>query len=134
MTSTPSTKARHTAGVLSNNSIPDSYAKINPSDEFSNLHGLESSINKKESSSQYLADLKKIREAYVHDVKENHSTTSIPDFGEKSNPSDEISSEADESTESLLRPKKGRPKERKRHVWRPLTISAFFLCLIGFPS
>ena len=40
-------------------SIPDSGEKSNLSDEISNLHGLESSINKKESSSQYLADLKK---------------------------------------------------------------------------
>ena len=32
----------------STHSISDSDAKINPSDEISNLHGLESSINKKE--------------------------------------------------------------------------------------
>lgn len=67
--------------------------------------------------------------AFLRDASMN----SIPDSDAKINPSDEISSEADASTKSLLRPKKGRPKERKRHVWRPLTISAFFLCLIGFP-
>ena len=44
---------------VSTHSIPDSGEKSNLSDEISNLHGLESSINKKESSSQYLADLKK---------------------------------------------------------------------------
>ena len=46
-------------------------------DEIPNLYGLEAAINKKESSSQYLADLKAIREAYVQDVKENHFTNSI---------------------------------------------------------
>ena len=45
--------------------------------------------NKKESSSQYLADLDKIRKAYVQDVKENYSNNSIPDFSEKVNTSDE---------------------------------------------
>ena len=35
-------------------------------------------INKKESSSQYLADLDKIRKAYVQDVKENYPNNSIP--------------------------------------------------------
>lgn len=46
-------------------------------DEIPNLHGLISAINKKESSSQYLADLQEIRKAYVQDVKENYSTDSI---------------------------------------------------------
>ena len=41
-------------------------------------------INKKESESQYLADLQEIRKAYVQDVKENYSTNSIPQNGEKS--------------------------------------------------
>jgi len=42
-----------------------------------NLYGLYEAINKKMSSSQYLADLNKIREAYVQDVKENYSKNSI---------------------------------------------------------
>ncbi|MBQ5320500.1 MAG: hypothetical protein J6K88_00310 [Oscillospiraceae bacterium] len=41
-------------------------------DEIPNLYGLKMSINKKQSSSQYLADLLKIRKAYVQDVKENY--------------------------------------------------------------
>ncbi len=45
--------------------------------EIPNLHGLIAAINKKESSSQYLADLQKIREAYVQDVKENYSNNRI---------------------------------------------------------
>lgn len=48
-------------------------------EEIPNLYGLIDAINKKESSSQYLADLQKIREAYVQDVKENYSNNSIPD-------------------------------------------------------
>ena len=52
------------------------------------LNGLEKSITKKESESQYLTDLRKIREAYVQDVKENHSTTIVPENSEKSNISD----------------------------------------------
>jgi len=43
-------------------------------DEIPNLRGLIAAIHKKESSSQYLADLQKIRKAYVQDVKENYST------------------------------------------------------------
>ena len=46
-------------------------------DEIPNLYGLINAINKKESSSQYLADLQEIREAYVQDVKENYSNNSI---------------------------------------------------------
>ena len=46
-------------------------------DEIPNLHGLIAAINKKESSSQYLADLQEIRKAYVQDVKENYSTKKI---------------------------------------------------------
>ena len=57
-------------------------------DEIPNLYGFKDAINKKESSSQYLADLKQIREAYVQDVKENYSTKSIP---QKSDLSTDIS-------------------------------------------
>ena len=46
-------------------------------DEIPNLVGFEKAINKKESSSQYLADLQEIRKAYVQDVKENYPTNSI---------------------------------------------------------
>jgi hypothetical protein len=53
-------------------------------DEIPNLRGLEAAINKKESSSQYLADLKEIREAYVQDVKENYSDISISQSQKKS--------------------------------------------------
>ena len=42
-----------------------------------NLYGFYDAINKKMSSSQYLADLNEIREAYVQDVKENYSKNSI---------------------------------------------------------
>ena len=42
-----------------------------------NLPGVIEAINKKMSSSQYLADLEKIRKAYVQDVKENYSNKSI---------------------------------------------------------
>ncbi|MBR5539825.1 MAG: hypothetical protein IKU56_00400, partial [Clostridia bacterium] len=42
-----------------------------------NLHGLIDAINKKESSSQYLADLQEIRKAYVQDVKGNYSINDI---------------------------------------------------------
>ena len=45
--------------------------------EIPNLYGLISAINKKESSSQYLADLEKIRKAYVQDVKGNYYDNSI---------------------------------------------------------
>ena len=55
-------------------------------DEIPNLHGLIAAINKKESSSQYLADLKEIRKAYVQDVKENYPTISIPQNDEMSTP------------------------------------------------
>ena len=47
-------------------------------DEIPNLYGLREAINKKESSSQYLADLKEIRKAYVQDVKENYSNDIVP--------------------------------------------------------
>ena len=46
-------------------------------DSIPNLYGLLDAINKKQSSSQYLADLKKIREAYVQDVKENYPKDNI---------------------------------------------------------
>ncbi len=46
--------------------------------EIPNLRGLIDAINKKESSSQYLADLQKIRKAYAQSVKENYSNNSIP--------------------------------------------------------
>ena len=59
------------------------------SNDIPNLYGLKDAINKKESSSQYLADLDKIRKAYVQDVKENYSIDSIPDFSEKVNTSNE---------------------------------------------
>jgi len=62
-------------------------------DYIPNLFGLEKAINKKESSSQYLADLQGIREAYVQDVKENYSKNSIYDSAEKINPSDKNSSD-----------------------------------------
>ena len=55
------------------------------SNDIPNLYGLKDAINKKESSSQYLADLDKIRKAYVQDVKENYSKVSIPDSTEKVN-------------------------------------------------
>ncbi len=55
-------------------------------DEIPNLHGLIAAINKKESSSQYLADLKAIRKAYVQDVKENYPAISISQNDEKSTP------------------------------------------------
>ncbi len=45
--------------------------------EIPNLHGLMKAINKKESSSQYLADLQEIRKAYAQDVKENYSTAKV---------------------------------------------------------
>ncbi len=45
--------------------------------EIPNLHGLIDAINKKESSSQYLADLQEIRKAYVQDVKGNYSIDDI---------------------------------------------------------
>ena len=47
-------------------------------DEIPNLRGLIAAINKKESSSQYLADLQEIRKAYVQDVKENYSDIKVP--------------------------------------------------------
>ena len=56
--------------------------------EIPNLVGLIDAINKKESSSQYLADLEKIRKAYVQDVKENYSYNRVPDSSAKIN--DEI--------------------------------------------
>lgn len=49
------------------------------------LAGVIDAINKKMSSSQYLADLEKIRKAYVQDVKENYSNSSISNSSEKSN-------------------------------------------------
>ena len=58
-------------------------------DEIPNLYGLIKAINKKESSSQYLADLKEIRKAYVQDVKENYSNSIVPNPKEKVNHSDE---------------------------------------------
>lgn len=50
-----------------------------------NLPGVIEAINKKTSSSQYLADLEKIRKAYVQDVKENYSDNSILNSPSKSN-------------------------------------------------
>ena len=69
-----------------------------------NLYGLIQAINKKESSSQYLADLEKIRKAYVQDVKENYSTTSIPDSVEESNSFDKNSSKNADSGGSITVP------------------------------
>ncbi|MBQ7128844.1 MAG: hypothetical protein IJO19_02525, partial [Clostridia bacterium] len=46
-------------------------------DSIPDIKGLKESINKKESSSQYLADLRKIHEAYAQSVKENYSANSI---------------------------------------------------------
>ena len=48
-------------------------------DYIPDLYGLVDAINKKEGSSQYLADLQKIRKAYVQDVKENYPINSIPE-------------------------------------------------------
>lgn len=56
-------------------------------DEIPNLYGLISAINKKESSFQYLADLEKIRKAYVQDVKGNYYADSIPDSAQNVNDS-----------------------------------------------
>ena len=68
-------------GELFIDSIPDSLPKINSFDKNSSKMLIRV---KKQSSSQYLADLK-IRKAYVQDVKENYSTTSILDSAQKSN-------------------------------------------------
>ncbi len=46
-------------------------------DSIPNLYGLIDAIHKKQSSSQYLADLHEIRKAYVQDVKENYSRDNI---------------------------------------------------------
>ena len=51
-------------------------------DEIPNLYGLIAAINKKESSSQYLADLQEIRKAYAQGVKENYSVNSIRNASE----------------------------------------------------
>ncbi len=51
-------------------------------DEIPNLYGLIAAINKKESSSQYLADLQEIRKAYAQGVKENYSDNSIRNASE----------------------------------------------------
>ena len=64
-------------------------------DEIPNLHGLIAAINKKMSSSQYLADLEQIRKAYVQDVKENYSTDSISQNLQKSSGNTEISLSAE---------------------------------------
>jgi len=53
--------------------------------EIPNLKNLEKAINKKESSSQYLADLLEIRKAYVQDVKKNYFTNIISETTENSN-------------------------------------------------
>lgn len=53
--------------------------------EIPNLVGLIDAINKKESSSQYLADLEKIRKAYAQGVKENYSINRVHDSSEKIN-------------------------------------------------
>lgn len=47
-------------------------------DEIPNLYGLIDAINKKQSSTQNLADLRKIREAYAQSVKEYYSKDNIP--------------------------------------------------------
>lgn len=57
-------------------------------DEIPNLHGLIAAIDKKEGSSQYLADLQEIRKAYVRDVKENYPEKSIPLSEKKVNTTD----------------------------------------------
>ena len=54
---------------------------------------MNAAITKKESSSQYLADLQKIRKAYVQDVKENYSDNRIPHNEESVNRIFAISSE-----------------------------------------
>ena len=59
--------------------------------EIPNLVGLIAAINKKESSSKYLADLAEIRKAYVQDVKENYSISSISQPDAKINTSDKKS-------------------------------------------
>ena len=55
--------------------------------EIPNLYGLIDAINKKQSNAQYLADLEKIRKAYVQDDKEHYSKDSItiPDENVKTN-------------------------------------------------
>lgn len=65
-------------------------------DTIPNLYGLEKAINKKESSSQYLADLKKIHKAYARSVKENYSNHSI------SNNSDNVKSLNDRLSGDVL--------------------------------
>ncbi len=60
-----------------------------------NLAGFHDAINKKGGSSQYLADLQRIREAYVQDVKENYPTNSIPDSSQKNNPQFSLPSDTD---------------------------------------
>ena len=62
-------------------------------DEIPNLVGLIAAITKKESSSQYLTDLQKIREAYVQDVKENYSINMIPQESDSVNSQSSISEE-----------------------------------------
>lgn len=64
-------------------------------DDIPKLRNLREAINKKESSSQYLADLKKIHEAYAQGVKENYSTNSIPNSIENVN-KNSLSNEADD--------------------------------------
>lgn len=72
-------------------------------DDIPNLRNLCEAINKKESSSQYLADLKKIHEAYAQSVKGNYSIINIPNDNDNvkrslSNEADDIAPVGDFST------------------------------------
>ncbi len=51
-------------------------------DTIPNIYGLRTVIDKKEGSSQYLADLKQIRKAYVQDVKGNYLDYSVRGINE----------------------------------------------------
>ena len=65
------------------------------------LYGLVDAI-KKEGSSRYLADLQKIRKAYVQDVKENYPINRVPQFEEKSNGFDKNSLENSSDRQNAL--------------------------------
>lgn len=71
-------------------------------DEIPNLHGLIAAINKKTCSSQYLADLEKIRKAYVRDVKVNYSNDILPRNYKKSSGNAKYSLSEDFDIEQLL--------------------------------
>ncbi len=76
-------------------------------DEIPNLVGLIAAITKKESSSQYLADLQQIREAYVRDVKENYSIDMIPQESDSVNRNFSISEENSSDTAYLTAVERG---------------------------